>query len=565
MQIAGAPRARATIPSACRQRGFFAIIILVILVMGSLYAIVGGLSTAATEARLHREDVTALALQQAKEALIARAALDANRPGSLPCPDRDNDGIADLLAGNNCPSYIGRLPWKTLGLPDLRDAAGERLWYAFSQSFTDSDAFAINSDTQGTLVVPGMAPAGGIVGIVFAPGTVAGAQTRGGPGGTSPDSPCTWTVDDNCRVANYLEGDNASIDTTYELSPRCERADCPGGMFNDQLMIITHADLFNVVENVVAKRLETEIAALFRYYRDRWAALGTPGFFPLAVPFMNPGPPGGPPLADVFCGAPGQPNGLVPITFACLGWNPAAATVAETGAPSGFFVGGTCVSAPAGEPDTTRIAALKCAITYTGGSPSVAIAIPPLLNAGATLTVAEQATIKFGAPPAYLGPAWGGGLLTAAIAGADITLQYSGNLPPQLPGGPYTATITIPVYEARTRYEQTAGVDTSWFFDNEWYRNTYYSVVPQRLPGAGGTCTAGTNCLTVLNLPGTNDDKEAVFVLAGRTLPGKVRPSGVLANYFEAENDEVAGATAGTFERSLRSASFNDKVVVVAP
>src|SRR5690606_298057 len=27
---------------------------------------------------------------------------------------------------------LGRLPWKTLGLPDLRDGHGERLWYAVS-------------------------------------------------------------------------------------------------------------------------------------------------------------------------------------------------------------------------------------------------------------------------------------------------------------------------------------------------------------------------------------------------------------------------------------------------
>ena len=87
MQVTGAARIRGTIPSARRQDGFFAMIVLVILVMGSLYAIVSGLNAAAAEARLHREDVASLALQQAKEALIARAALDLNRPGSLPCPD----------------------------------------------------------------------------------------------------------------------------------------------------------------------------------------------------------------------------------------------------------------------------------------------------------------------------------------------------------------------------------------------------------------------------------------------------------------------------------------------
>jgi hypothetical protein len=126
-------------------------------------------------------------------------------------------------------------------------------------------------------------------------------------------------------------------------------------------------------------------------------------------------------------------------------------------------------------------------------------------------------------------------------------------------------TITIPVYAAQTRYQQTAGVDTAWFFDNEWYRDTYYAVVPQRLPGAGGACAPGLNCLTVLNFPGTPDDKQAVLVLAGRSINGVTRPTAILADYFELENDEVAGPTLGTFERRLRSRTFNDKVAVIAP
>ena len=34
--------------------------------------------------------------QITKEALIGRAAADINRPGSLPCPDVNDDGIAEL-------------------------------------------------------------------------------------------------------------------------------------------------------------------------------------------------------------------------------------------------------------------------------------------------------------------------------------------------------------------------------------------------------------------------------------------------------------------------------------
>ncbi len=303
--------------NARRQGGFIAVLVLVILVVGSLYLVVSGLTTTAAEAELQRGDVTALALQQAKEALIARAALDVNRPGSLPCPDRNNDGVADLLSGgspNNCPSYVGRLPWRTLGLPDLRDAAGERLWYALSQGFTDSDDYAINSDTPGTLTVPGMAPSGGVVAIVFAPGRTLGTQARGGPSGASPDSPCTWTVDDNCRVANYLEGQNASIDTAYERTPRCERADCPGGYpINDQLTVITHADLFAIVEPVVAKRIETEIAPQLTTYFQAWgqALYGNPqrGFYPFAAPYDDPGRP-----TDDYLGEYDETNGLLPVT-----------------------------------------------------------------------------------------------------------------------------------------------------------------------------------------------------------------------------------------------------------
>lgn len=93
-------------PSPHRQRGaaLFALLAL------SLFGIVAYLSVAAgqgprapqaSEARLQNT------LARAREALIARAAGDDNRPGSLPCPDlltdttslanHPGDGKADLL------------------------------------------------------------------------------------------------------------------------------------------------------------------------------------------------------------------------------------------------------------------------------------------------------------------------------------------------------------------------------------------------------------------------------------------------------------------------------------
>ena len=62
---------------------------------------------------------------------------------------------------------------------------------------------------------------------------------------------------------------------------------------NDQFIVITHEDLFRVVEPVVQRRIELEIAPLLRFYRDRGQRIGRVGLYPFAVPFMNPGLAGG--------------------------------------------------------------------------------------------------------------------------------------------------------------------------------------------------------------------------------------------------------------------------------
>ncbi|MBK9161904.1 MAG: hypothetical protein IPM27_10155 [Nitrosomonadales bacterium] len=93
--------------------------LLIVLVLGLTVVLVKSLS--ATDLNTKRQMATATALAQAKDALLGRAVSDDNMPGSLPCPDTDDDGSAEMFSGNNCPSYIGRLPWRTLKLQDLRD------------------------------------------------------------------------------------------------------------------------------------------------------------------------------------------------------------------------------------------------------------------------------------------------------------------------------------------------------------------------------------------------------------------------------------------------------------
>jgi hypothetical protein len=75
------------------------------------------------------------------------------RPGDLPCPDLNNDGEAELSC-NNETRQLGRFPWKTLGLNDLRDGSGESLWYAVSTNYKNSPRTGtLNSQTLGTITL----------------------------------------------------------------------------------------------------------------------------------------------------------------------------------------------------------------------------------------------------------------------------------------------------------------------------------------------------------------------------------------------------------------------------
>ncbi|MGP1716612.1 MAG: hypothetical protein ACTS9Y_05475 [Methylophilus sp.] len=110
------------------------------------------------QAALHK---TMAALALAQQALLAYANqplgstpcdMNCPRPGDLPCPDRNNDGDAESSCSNT--ARVGRLPWKTLGLGDIRDGSGERLWYAVAERYKNNPRKSpLNSDTPGSWIV----------------------------------------------------------------------------------------------------------------------------------------------------------------------------------------------------------------------------------------------------------------------------------------------------------------------------------------------------------------------------------------------------------------------------
>lgn len=249
-----------------RQQGAVVLLLmLIIMVVAATYYLTGSMSS--TGQKIANDKKTAAALAQAKDALIGRALADLNRPGSLPCPDTSDDGVAPIFSGNNCPAYIGRLPWKTLDLPDLRDASGERLWYALSSNFRDNQsAEPINSDTKGTLTIyapdgsTSLTPPGSeAVAVVFSPGSALGSQIR-----SSATASCPAL---GKNVARQLCPDN------YLDQMNCPGANCRNNatgpfvvgpvldangrtIVNDRLLVIRARDIMPTVEKRVAKELK---------------------------------------------------------------------------------------------------------------------------------------------------------------------------------------------------------------------------------------------------------------------------------------------------------------------
>lgn len=209
------------------QCGSALLVLLLILVTAALSLMVGQLGAIAPA---QRDEATMQTMATAKAALIGRAASDGNHPGSLPCPDTDDDGIAELFSGTDCPAYLGRLPWKTLELGDLHDDASERLWYALAPALRDNDvAQPINAQKPLELSFDGHPD---IAAVIFSPGPPLPIQS-GRPGNLA---------------TSYLDGTNSDGDQAYVSGPR-------SAAFNDKALAITRDELFGTVSKRVLAEL----------------------------------------------------------------------------------------------------------------------------------------------------------------------------------------------------------------------------------------------------------------------------------------------------------------------
>jgi hypothetical protein len=237
------------------QRGAALMVMIVIMVVGIAAVLVSSLNSSAL--KITRDQVTADALAKAKDALIGSAALDLTRPGELPCHDVNDDGMLTMnidYIGSNCVSPIGRLPWKTLGLTELRDGAGEHLWYAVAKTFWANGSTSLNSESLGNLTVNGIANPNNVIAIVFSPGAPVGSQSRSATN-TASCSTTGTTVAESLCATNYLEGSNPTLSTATSPNPNYQSSGTTP--FNDQLLIITPSQLWPPVEMRIAREAKS--------------------------------------------------------------------------------------------------------------------------------------------------------------------------------------------------------------------------------------------------------------------------------------------------------------------
>ncbi len=201
-------------------------------------------------------------LADAKSALLAYAVTRydfGQGIGLLPCPDVNagggfEEGVAHASAcGAQHTSVIGRLPWKTLGLPPSRAHLGECLWYAVSGVHKDASgarAELINADTNGLLqlfgpdgasLITGSTPADRAVAMVFAPGGPLGGQTRADLG--SGVDHCNGNFNTNSYLESNGTIDNRSLSGLPDAVDQfINGLDSASGV-NDQILAITRSEL----------------------------------------------------------------------------------------------------------------------------------------------------------------------------------------------------------------------------------------------------------------------------------------------------------------------------------
>jgi hypothetical protein len=511
-----------------------------ILILGITWLTVGALGKAAT-ATADREIKTGLALRAAKYAVLAHVAQYAARsdtadPGQLPCPESVNLTI-EGTAASNCGNAmaIGRLPWKSLGIDQLRDGDGEPLWYVISPGFRNPP---INFDTDGQLSYKeapnaAVAPA---VALVIAPGhplPVGGCNTVNQQVVTRNVAPLV--------VSNFLECGNI---TGNYANPGISQWN------NDRVIAITAAEWMDAIAGPVADRIQRQVMPALNTWRTTESVLNWGVSFAAYASSFAPGPAG-----NDYCGDYGMLEGMLPIA-------------SSSASNCGRWSSGSVSSLPnsildPSIPPTCSAGAAAMQCTFSGqviaaGLFSARITVTAANVAGSFRAPISAANISV-TPPAATLQNFSLALLPPSTGNATLTIDVSQPMP-ALTWSNFTVTIPNLPDAAVLSTSMVTNPRMAWFLNNGWAQHVYYAVSPAAVIDPGGNVcdsTGDVGCLTVNGLPAPTNDKRFVLALMGRRLASQPAKCVVVGDCLEDEN-------ASTFDRifvnAASSSAFNDRL-----
>jgi hypothetical protein len=515
------------------QQGAALILLAAVLVLGVGWYTVRALNTAAP-ATSEREVRSGVALQAAKQALLAYVAQYAARsgtadPGQMPCPESltlASPGVSSASCSATA-LVVGRLPWKTLGIDQLRDGYGEPLWYMM-RGFRDPP---INFGTAGQLSYNGSA----VVALIIAPGRPLNTSADAGtpPAGCAKlDQTAATRNLPTLNAANFLE---CGVATGSIVIPG------DSAWTNDRAIAITAEEWADAVAPAVADRMQRQLAPALEDWRasESVTVWGT-SFLPYASTF-------GDPTVNDLCGDTGIREGLAPF-----------APSSQSGCPR--FTGASSLVAGLISLGCTQSAtSADCSFMRLFGSApfSARVTATALAAAGfrQRITAADVSVSDGGSVTSFsMSYNAASGVATATVdATWPITLGIFQTVTVSVPHLPDAAWLS----DARV----------AWFVSNEWARYTYYGVSQAATTNPGASvCNPGgtvTDCLTVNGMAPA--DKRLVLVLTGRALAGQTRPSTNPADYLEGIAAlPPAASNASVGDRSYTTGTvmsdFNDRV-----
>lgn len=489
-----------------------------------------------------REANTGVALQAAKQALLAYVALKAaesteSSPGRLPCPERRdqpgtvNEGIAAPFPGYTPCDGVGRLPWKTLGIDQMRDGYGEPLWYAVATGtwalVSSATSLTINPGTPNQLPYNGAANS--VVAVIIAPGR--GLNTLSEPG--TPPAPCVQANQLANRyavpyvVANFLECGNSTA-SNYGLGT--------APWSNDRTISITAAEIMDAIAGSVADRLQRQVAPAL----DEWRTTASvsnwnSSFLPYASTFTAP-------AGNDLCGDFNVLEGQIPI---------APSPACDTRWTNGTVAQ---VLGLLGTSNCAQVAGDSYRCTFTNLSSILALRVriradaPGVGMSFRNALTAADITTNGGGTVSGLSHS-----LSTATGTGSVQFDVAFPLLPFL----QTVTVTFPNVQ---RADVLSDARMTWFVDNNWSAYTYYAIAPGAKLGAPLPRCANpgdADCLNLNGLPtanGNSNDKRFVLTLLGRAVGTQTQPSSSPVNYLESH---TAGSS--TFAAQRVSSTFNDR------